>query len=461
MMSPNEDALNWKTTHWLPYPLPADYTVVNDPWIRPEQVPTSFVGVNVVDVEGETVLKNMTVKIRKGKFESIAPTGDNDIADEKHMVVDATGLFMCPGLIDCHAHVTAVPVKSEGLSFLHDNETALKSTWVLRGMLLRGFTTARDVGGATRHYKDATENWVIPGPRLFICGGPLLSQTGGHGDISGRDDPLPCSCSRQRGESMGWTADGVDECLKKARKLMMMGADHIKIAASGGVLSDTETLTATQFTIPEMKAIVQTVDQMEGTMVTAHCFTTKAARAAIEAGVRGIEHGSLIDIPTLKLMAEKGVFLTPTLIVSDAIARPPYDKMTTPYQHEKVQHVVKESYEMLKNAHEAGVCIGYGTDCFGILHPNQLAEFDLRKKVLPSPAILKQATINAAKMLRMEGKLGIIKLGAFADFLLLSASPLEDVGILNRPRQHFKGILKDGRCVFSRLSGLPVEVSIE
>jgi imidazolonepropionase-like amidohydrolase len=130
------------------------------------------------------------------------------------------------------------------------------------GMLSRGFTTVRDVGGANRHFKNATEQWLIPGPRLFQ-GGPVMSQTGGHGDTSSPDDPATCCPITPAGHSaLGATVDGVDACLKVARKLMMAGADHIKICSSGGVASLTDKLESSQFTVPEIKAICDTVRMM-------------------------------------------------------------------------------------------------------------------------------------------------------------------------------------------------------
>jgi imidazolonepropionase-like amidohydrolase len=130
------------------------------------------------------------------------------------------------------------------------------------GMLSRGFTTVRDVGGANRHFKNATEQWLIPGPRLFQ-GGPVMSQTGGHGDTSSPDDPATCCPITPAAHSaLGATVDGVDACLKVARKLMMAGADHIKICSSGGVASLTDKLESSQFTVPEIKAICDTVRMM-------------------------------------------------------------------------------------------------------------------------------------------------------------------------------------------------------
>ncbi|WVQ62023.1 uncharacterized protein L199_000156 [Kwoniella botswanensis] len=455
-------AYDWKPEHWVKYPVPETYNIQSPPWIRPEQVPMSFVGVNIVDVENSLILKSMTVKIKSGKIESISKSLKEHMQEDGWESINAEGLYLSPGLIDVHTHVTAIPGQPLGsLSPKSETLTALGTQYVLKGMLWRGFTTIRDVGGANRHYKNATEQWLIPGPRIFQ-GGPLMSQSGGHGD-DGEDVDKPINgCCAGGGGFSGTSCivDGVDECTRAARRIMMAGADHIKICSSGGVASPTDKLDSEQFTVAEIKAICDTVRMMKGTLVTAHCFTSAAAQNAIEGGIGGIEHGHLLDDDTLKLMAKKGVHLTPTLIVQELLDKPPYQAMIPPVSRDKLKLVIDGGYRVMKRAHELGVNIAYGTDCFGPMQPNQLAEFELRKKVLSSKDIIKHATINAAKVLNMQGKIGIIGEGAFADLLLLSANPLEDVGIFNEPHKYVKGIIKDGRVVRSELKSLRVEVSL-
>lgn len=201
-------------------------------------------------------------------------------------------------------------------------------------------------------------------------------------------------------------------------------------------------------------------DVQGGTLVTSHCFTSEGARNAIEAGIGGIEHGNLIDEDTLKLMAKKGVHLTPTLTVCDLLSRPPYNAIIPPPSREKLTHVQEQGFKTLKRAHELGVNIAYGTDAFSSMQPCQLSEFELRKRVLPSPAILKHATTNAAKVIKMEGKVGTIAQDAFADLLLLSANPLDDVAILSKPHEYLQAVIKDGRVVKSNVKALRVEVPL-
>ncbi|ORX37953.1 hypothetical protein BD324DRAFT_623941 [Kockovaella imperatae] len=461
--SHKDSPYDWDPPYWLPNPPPKDVDVEATPWIRPPQAAMSIVGVNVIDVENSKVLEKMTVKIKDGNIISIAKSQTKDMQEDGYASVDASGLYMCPGLIDCHTHLTATPggTAAGGLRPHSETLTALQSTWVLKGMLARGFTTIRDVGGANRHYKDATAQWLIPGPRI-LQGGPVVSQSGGHGDEGNPDDDIPCCPINptRASNTVGIVADGYDACLKVARKLMMAGADHIKICSSGGVASLTDKLESSQFTVAEIKAICDTCRMMGGTLVTAHCFTSEGARNAIEGGIGGIEHGNLIDEDTLRLMAKKGIHYTPTLIVCDLLSRPPFNSIIPPVSREKLTHVQKMGFVTLKKAHEVGVNIAYGTDCFSNMQPVQLSEFDLRASVLPSPVVLKHATCNAAKVIKMEGKVGCLKQGSFADFLLLSSNPLEDVTILSKPKEYLQGIVKDGRCVHSRVKGLRVEVSL-
>jgi len=193
-------------------------------------------------------------------------------------------------------------------------------------------------------------------------------------------------------------------------------------------------------------------------LVTSHCFTSEGARNAMEGGVGCIEHGSLIDEDTLRLMAKKGVHLVPTCTIQELIVNGPMGKFIPAVSLAKAKRVATATYRMMKTAHEVGVNIGYGTDSPGEV---QLAEFGFRQQVFSSPVILQQATCNGAKILGKEGKLGVIKEGAFADFLLLGFNPLEDVSKFNEPKKYLKAVVKDGRCVKSEVDGLKVEISLQ
>jgi imidazolonepropionase-like amidohydrolase len=199
----------------------------------------------------------------------------------------------------------------------------------------------------------------------------------------------------------------------------------------GGVASETDAIESVQFLAEELQAITRTVKQMSGgkRMVTAHAYTAEAIRHAIDNGVLGIEHGNLLDEPTAKLMADRGIFLTPTLSCYGIMTRAPFEGFLSADSKVKNAQVMRKGLDALVLAEKHGVTVCYGTDLLGSMTALQTEEFYVRSTVLPAPAILRQATVNPAKMLRMEGKLGIIAPGAFADLLVLSKNPLVRFGM--------------------------------
>jgi imidazolonepropionase-like amidohydrolase len=240
---------------------------------------------------------------------------------------------------------------------------------------------------------------------------------------------------------------------------MRKGAQHLKVCTSGGIASTTDKLESLQFTVEELQAITTVNKNMGGTLVTAHCYTAEGVRHAIAGGVRGIEHGNMIDEETARLMAEKGVFLTPTLALHTFVTMPPYDKFETPEGLRKNAIVGDAGIQGIRIAEEAGVTVCYGTDTTGPTLVMQTYEFVVRSKILPSPIVLRQATINGAKQLGMEGKLGELVEGSFADLLLLKKNPLEDVATLDQTHENLMLVMKDGRIVKSQIDSFPAERS--
>ncbi|CCL99249.1 uncharacterized protein FIBRA_01264 [Fibroporia radiculosa] len=423
------------------------------PWIKTTP-PASLLLRNVRVVEPSTcsILPGLCdVRTKDGHIVEITPNAAPFPAgDEAHVVeVDLKGKFLCPGLVDCHVHIAAVPgVRSLSELARDPPETGhLRSTYALREMLLRGFTTVRDTGGATKALADAVTEGLILGPRIYQCGRGL-SQTGGHGDIGGG------CCGGGNGVTLGRVCDGVPEVLKTVREELKSGADFIKIHCGGGVASPTDAIETVQFTAEEIRAITTTCTQMGGKPTTAHAYTDAAVRHAIANGVTGIEHGNLISADTAKLMAEKGVFLTPTLACYGIMVRPPFEDYLPPEGKVKNEQVMAKGLEALKIADEAGVTICYGSDLLNSLQALQTEEFTVRASVLPSPKILQHATTNAAKLLS-NPKIGSIHVGAHADIIVLDANPLEDVTILDYPEDHLYAVIKGGSVITSRVEGLP------
>jgi imidazolonepropionase-like amidohydrolase len=217
--------------------------------------------------------------------------------------------------------------------------------------------------------------------------------------------------------------------------------------------SPTDRIDHVQFSDEEIKAIV-TVANNAGTYVTSHSYTPQAIQQAINLGVRGIEHGNLIDLETAKLMAEKGTFLTPTLIahvMSKQMNFLPAESAA------KNDEVLEKGLRAMKMAVDVGVTVCFGTDLLGPMHFAQSKEFSVRSKVLTPIQILRSATINAARLVMQEDRLGQIKEGFTADMLILNANPLEDITVLDRAEESIMGVIKDGRILKSRWEKLTAE----
>jgi imidazolonepropionase-like amidohydrolase len=402
------------------------------------------------------VHRDANVVISNGIITAVSLVGAINPSD-KAQIIDLQGRYLCPGLIDCHVHVSAPPggLTLRELFEAHPNMIAYRTTFVIREMLLRGFTTARDTGGADAALRNAIEEGLLPGPRLFIAG-KALSQTGGHGDNRAPylDTNIKCCGGHQL--SLGRVCDGVPECLTAARDELRKGANFLKIMCGGGVASPSDPLNMLQFTAEEIQAITNTAANLN-TYVTAHTYTSKAIRHAVENGVMGIEHGNFIDLETAKYCAAKGVMLTPTLITYHGMSTPPFDSFLDEAGRAKNKEVLASGVEALKICSEAGVLLCYGSDLLSGMQSLQNGEFSLRSQVLSAADILRSATVNAAKLLRMEGKLGAIRKDAIADLLILDEDPLEDITALDRVSRTLLGIIKDGRVVASKIAELKVD----
>lgn len=439
------------------------------PWLPGPQTPYVLVNAKLVDPRASKVHMKTTLHLAGGKVVSIAPTSSRDLVatfyhgSVKAEKIDASEYFICPGLIDCHVHLMSVHGSAtlQG-SFTFPHEVAIfRSAGLMRGILSNGFTTVRDTGGATTAHAQATEEFLIPGPRIFQ-GGRMLSQTGGHGDDTDVWVGGHCCQGTGIGESaLGRLCDGVPECLRAARDLVRKGANHIKVCTSGGIASQTDKLESIQFTVEELQAITTVAKNMGATRVTAHCYTAEGVQHAIKGGIKGIEHGNLIDPATAKLMAENDVILTPTLGLHTYLTMPPYNKFQNEKSMAKNAIVGNAGSKAIQLAENSGVTVCFGTDTVGPVLPMQTFEFVVRSKILPSPTILKQATINGAKNVGMEGLLGELIPGSYADLLFLKENPLEDITCFDRQEENLMGIMKDGRVVKSRVDGLKVERSVD
>ncbi len=373
-------------------------------------------------------------------------------------IIDAGGRFVIPGLIDAHVHLTVVV----GVPQLRDYDPGYISARAgveARATLMRGFTTVRDMAGPSFGLKQAIDEGLLEGPRIFPSGA-MISQTSGHADFRQRvDTPQRRWTGRLDAlERLGYglVADGPDEVAAGAREQLRLGATQLKLAAGGGVSSNYDPIDSVQYSEAELRAAVQAATDF-GTYVAVHAYTPTAIRRSIDAGVRSIEHAQLIDEPTMKLVAERGVFLSPQAYLFGVDT--PAAAVQTPSQRAKAAVVAAGLDRMMQLAKKYKVRLAFGTDLFGApqMFGAESQEFGARLRWFSAGEILQQATSINGDLLAMSGtrnpygRLGVIEEGALADLLILDGNPLEDIRILERPDQTIRVIVKDGLVIKTTL----------
>jgi imidazolonepropionase-like amidohydrolase len=390
----------------------------------------------VLDPAAGRLLPDVHVVVENGRIADVASQAPRA---PRGRVIDVRGRVVMPGLCDGHVHVTAVVPDFALLRRWSSMYVAARTSPILRDMLLRGFTTVRDVGGADWGLARAIEEGHLVGPRLLYAG-HAISQTGGHGDMRGAgEDAEEPTCLH----GLGRVADGVPAVLHACRDEIRKGATQLKLMVSGGVASPTDPIGNTQFSGDEIRAAVAEAEAA-GIYVTAHAYTSRAVARAVECGVRGIEHGNLVDEATLRLMAERGAFLIPTLSVVHAVIREGVEAGFPAALREKMFTIFETGTRVVEAAHRLGVKLVYGTDLLGAMHRHQLEEFSIRGEVLKPVDVIRSATTTAAELFQRSGELGAVVPGARADLLVVEGNPLEDLGVLQNPERHLKLVVKDG-----------------
>ncbi len=414
----------------------------------PAQTPVLFRGVKVFDGSATALTGEMNVLVEGGKITRIdsaaieAPVGA--------VIIEGKGRTLMPGLIDNHVHLT-MSSWSMGEALADGMTTAkleVRAAEESKAMLLRGFTAARDMGGPIFSLKTGIDKGKYVGPRVWPSGA-MISQTSGHGD--GR---LPSERSRRifgevsKGENLevNFIADGRDEVLNATRENLRFGASQIKVMAGGGAATAYDPLDVTQYTLDELKAAVEAADDWN-TYVTVHAYTVKAVRRSVEAGVKCIEHGQLLDEATMKLLADKGVFLS-LQALDEAPPNAPENVRL------KKKQVVDGTDNAFKWAKKYGVKLAWGTDFLFLPAQNVKQSTDILKlkQWLSSAEILKLLTHDNAQLLALSGlrspypgKLGVVETGALADLLLVDGDPIANIDLLSTPDKSFVLIMKDGR----------------
>ena len=390
------------------------------------------------------------VLVRGNKIERISAT---PIADRSAgtVVIDGGGRTLMPGLIDAHWHATLVRPTAAGALVSDPGYTNLLAGAEATDTLRRGFTTVRDLGGPAFGLKRAIDEGLLAGPRIFPSGA-MITITSGHGDFRQMFElPRVLGGPPTRMEALGasMVADTPDEVRVRAREQLMQGATQVKLSAGGGVASPHSPLDVSTFTVPELRAAVEAAENW-GTYVTVHAYTPVAIQRAIDAGVKCIEHGHLMDEFTARLMSERGIWLS---------IQPFPDEIAELFpagsdEAAKAREVLTGTEKAYTLAKKYGIKTAFGTD---VLFSPALAQRQgailakLARWYTPAEA-LTMATGTNAQLLAMSGKrnpypgkLGVVEEGAFADLLLVDGNPLEDITLVENPAQRFVVIMKDGK----------------
>jgi len=407
---------------------------------------TLFTKVQIFDGVSEDRIENANVLVEGNLIKTVST---DTVEAEGATVIDGGGRTLMPGLIDAHWHNMYVGMPLQALMSGDMVEVAARAVPKAEATLMRGFTTVRDMGGPAEGLKKIIDEGVVPGPRI-LPSGPPVSQTSGHFDYrvhqavpAANSDPLDY-WNRTRLLAL---ADGVPEMLKRVRENLRMGAAQIKLATGGGVSSVYDPLDVAEYTVEEIKAAVDAAEDWN-TYVAVHVMTDRAIRKSIEAGVKSIEHGYFASDETLKLMAEKGIWLGPQPFFEGDLEFPDADRTA------KFKQVTDATASIYTKAKQFGVKIAFGSDLlFNPPSENQGAQL-ARLGTWFSPAeVLKIATSQNAELLELsgprhpyrEGNLGVIAEGAYADLILVDGNPLENLDLLSDPDGKFKLIMKDGK----------------
>src|SRR5947209_10897047 len=389
---------------------------------------------------GEEPLTRQTIAIDSGRIVSV--TAGFTAAKQDDTIVDLSDAFVLPGLIDWHVHLTGEFGPKHKMDIVEESPTAiaLHGAQYARVTLEAGFTAVRDLGeiggagDAIFSLRNAVAKGYVPGPRIFAAGS-IISPTGGHGITCGyRDDINLLLDASGRG-------DGVEGCRYAVRRQVSRGADFIKFVATGGVLTDTATGVGQQFFDDEYEAIVGTAHMM-GRKTTAHAHGADGMKAALKAGVDGIEHGTFMDEEVMETMLRRGTFYVPTTLAGVTVAEyaTTHDFMP-PAIREKALTVGTQIVDTLRRGHDAGLRIAFGTDTAVSPHGENAREFELMVQAGMTPmACIVAATVTAAEHIGHNKTLGSIETGKAADVIATASSPLDAIAELKA----VKFVMRDG-----------------
>jgi imidazolonepropionase-like amidohydrolase len=401
---------------------------------------------NVLDTDKGEILSDRHVVIEGKVIREIA-TSDPGLTGANS--IDLRGATLMPGLIDAHVHVTAYAADFGTLERSSPAYVAAQAARILDKMLMRGFTTVRDVGGADFGLARAVEEGLFRGPRLLF-GGKALSQTGGHGDM--RPPGVEAYDAPYTQPGLGVIVDGVADVRRAARAEVRRGAHHIKFMGGGGAASPTDRLDSDQFSEEEVAAIVEEAT-MANLYAVVHAYSARTIERALRLGVRSIEHGNYLDETTADLLKEKGAYLVPTLVTYRMGSKLGAQHGVSATTLEKLNALVAPGLRAVELARRKNIPMAYGTDLVGLeLHEFQLNEFSIRREVVSAKELLRSATVIGAELVRMDKRIGRVKENYLADLLAIRGNPLDDIAVLERPDDCLVLGMKEGQLFKNALS---------
>ena len=412
---------------------------------------TLFENVRVFDGKTEALSASTNVLVRGNTIEKISKDPIPIDGNSSAKVIAGGGRTLMPGLIDAHWHTMLVRPTPTALLVDDVGYLNLMAGAEATDTLMRGFTTVRDMGGPSFGLKRAIDEGIVAGPRIYPSGA-IITVTGGHGDFR-QPNELPrvlgAPLSRQERMGASMIADSPDEVRVRVREQLMQGASQIKLTAGGGVASPHSPLDVSTFTEAELRAAVEAAENW-GTYVTVHAYTPVSIQRAIAAGVKCIEHGHLMDEPTAKLIAERGIWLSTQAFPDEMADAFPEGSQ----ERAKAFEVFAGTDKTMALAKKYKLKTAWGTD---ILFSQRLAQrqgellVKFTRWYTPGEA-LAMATGTNGELLAMSGernpypgKLGVIEQGALADLLLVDGDPIADIKLIEDPVKNLVVIMKDGK----------------